>query len=286
MRTHQIAVGSIVSAMLAAAAIAGCSGSGGGYSGLPIPHPSPTVAPSSSPSPQPSPILTLGNANIATGGTVAGGFTYTPAANDTIIFTCGCSNQAGITASDATGSFTVTSPAQPTPAAPNPTYTIVPGRNYLIVAEPPASNDGPQGWTMLFAGTVPANDLALGDANSVSAASGTSDVYTTAVALLIYKQSIQNSNTAFDDWNFNAIEGWLQRMVTAPTPQETALLDQIASASFNGKSLFPTRPGWNALQVLNPTINTELKAVIANPGTATPTPCPGGQSGCTGTPTP
>jgi len=285
MRTHQFAVGSIVSAMLSAAVIAGCGGGGGGYSsGLPGPLPSPSVAPS--PSPSSSPVLTLGNANIATGGTVAGGFTYTPAANDTIIFTCGCSNQAGITTAGVNGDFSVTSPASPTPAAPNPTYTIVPTRNYMVVAEPPGSNSGPQGWTMLFAGTVPANDLALGDANSVNAASGVSDVYTTAVALLIYKQSIQNSNTAFDDWNFNAVEAWLQRMVTAPTPQETTLLNQIASASAAGKSLFPTRPGWNSLQTLNPTINTELKAVIANPGTATPTPCPGGPSGCTGTPTP
>jgi hypothetical protein len=231
--------------------------------------------------------LTLGNLNIATGGTVAGhDFTYVPAANDTVIFTCGCSNQAGITASDGAGAFSVTSPASPTPIAPNPTYTIVPGRNYLVVAEPPASNDGPQGWTLLFAGTVPSHDLALGDANSVVASSGVSDVYTTAIALLIYKQSVQNSNTAFDDWNFNAVEGWLQRMVIAPTPQETILLDQIASASSNGKSLFPTHPGWNPSQTLNPTINTELKAVINSPGTATPTPCPSGPSSCTSTPTP
>jgi len=279
MRTHQIAVGSIVSAMLAAAAIAGCSGGGGGYSagGPPPPIPSPTPTP---------PTLTLGNANIATGGTVAGGFTYTVAANDTVIFTCGCSNQAGITTSDGAGAFTVASPASPTPAVPNPTYTIVPSRNYIIVAEPPASNDGPQGWTMLFAGTVPSHDLALGDGGTVAASAGVSDVYTTAIALLIYKQSTQNSNTAFDDWNFNSIETWLQRMVSTPTAQETTLLNDIAAQSAINASLFPTVPGWNAAQTLNPTINTDLHQVIINPGTATPTPCPGGQSGCTGAPTP
>jgi len=279
MRTHQIAVGSIVSAMLAAAVIAGCGGGGGGYSaGGPPPPPPP-------PSPTP-PTLTLGNANIATGCTVGGGFTYSPASNDTIIFTCGCSNQAGITTADAAGKFTVASPASPTPAVPNPTYTIVPGRNYIIVAEPPASNDGPQGWTMLFAGTVPSHDLALGDAGAVSASSGASDVYTTAIALLIYKQSTQNSNTAFDDWNFNSVEAWLQRMFTSPTAQETTLLNDIAAESALNDSLFPTAPGWNGSQTLNATINGDLHQVIINPGTATPTPCPGGQAGCTATPTP
>lgn len=283
MRTHQIAVGSIVSALLAAAAIAGCSGSGGGYSsGLPGPQPSPTVAPS----PSPSPVLTLGNANIATGGTVAGGFTYTPASNDTIIFTCGCSNQAGITTAGVNGDFTVTSPASPTPSVPNPTYTIVPTRNYLIVAEPPASNDGPQGWTVLFAGTVPAHDLALGDNTAVQASAGTSDVYTAAVALYIYKNSVQNSNTAFDDWNFNALEAWLQRMFLAPTPKETILLNDIAAQSVLNASLFPTIPGWNGAQTLNATINTDLVNVKNHQGTMMPTPCPGGPSGCTGTPAP
>jgi len=281
MRTHQLAVGSLVTAVLAAAAIAGCGGGGGGYgSAVPPPPPNP------SPSPSSSPVLALGNANIATGGTVAGGFTYTPAANDTIIFTCGCSNQAGITTAGINGDFTVTSPASPTPAVPNPIYTIVPTRNYLVVAEPPSSNDGPQGWTMLFAGNAPANDLALGDGGAVQASAGVSDVYTTAVALYVYKNSVQNSNTAFDDWNFNALEAWLQRMFTTPTPKETILLNDIAAQSVLNASLFPTVPGWNAGQTLNSTINTDLVNVKNHKGTMMPTPCPGGPSGCTGTPTP
>jgi hypothetical protein len=285
MRKHQIAIAGVVSALLAAAAIAGCGGGGGGYSAVTPPNPSPSPSIGPSPSPSPSAGLTLGNMNVATGGTV-GSFTYAPAANDTVVFTCGCSNQAGITTANASGNFTVTSPASPTPAVPNPTYTIAPTRNYVIVAEPPSSNVGPQGWTILFAGNIASHDLALGDSASVPASSGASDVYTTAVALYIYKNSVQNSNQAFDDWNFNALETWLQRMFAAPTAKETQLLNDIAAQSALSASLFPTIPGWNPSQTLNPTINTDLTQVRNNPGTAMPTACPGGPSGCTNTPTP
>jgi hypothetical protein len=279
MRTQRIAIGASLAGMIVAALVAGCGGGGSGTS-VSLPgggggHPSPTP-----------PTLQLGNANIASGGTVAGGFTYNPASNDTIIFTCGCTNQAGITTSDVNGQFTVASPASPTPAAPSPQYTIVPTRNYIIVAEPPASNGGPQGWTMLFAGNTSATDLALGDTGPVVASSGTSDVYTTAIALLIYKESNPSSNEAFDDWNFNAVEGWLERMFTSPTPQETTLLNAIASESALGHSLFPSAPGWNPSQNTNATIKADLNSVIANPGSATPTPCPSGPSSCTATPTP
>ena len=284
MRKHQLAIAGVVSALLAAAVIAGCGGGGGGYSAVTPPNPSPS--PSISPSPSPSPGLTLGNMNVATGGTVVGGFTYAPAANDTVVFTCGCTNQAGITTSNATGNFTVTSPASPTPAVPNPTYTIVPTRNYLVEAQPPASIAGPQAWTILFAGSVASHDLALGDGGAVAASAGTSDVYTTAVALYVYKNSNQNSNSAFDDWNFNTLQTWLQQLIAAPTSQEITLLNDIAAQSQLNKSLFPGKPGWNALQKTNTVINNDLNQVTSVTDPTVPTPCPGGEGTCTGTPTP
>ena len=283
MHKHQLAIAGVVSALLAAAAIAGCGG-GGGYSAIPGPGPNPS--PTVSPSPGPSPVLSLGNMNVATGGTVLGGFTYSPAANDDVVFSCGCTNQAGTGSTDGTAHFSVTSPVLPTPAAPNPTYTIVPGRNYIIVAYPHLSNGGPQAWTVLFAGSVVGNDLALGDAGSVPAASGTSDVYTTAVALYVYKHSTQNSNQAFDDWNFNTLETWLMHLISAPNGPEKVFLNDIAAQSGSGNSLFPAVPGWNGAELTNSTIKTDLNQITAVNDPSVPTPCPGGEGTCTGTPTP
>ena len=283
-KPRNIAVSIALAGMVAAALVAGCGGGGGGYVATPGGggHPSP------SPSPGPSAGIE-GQLNVTTGGTYPGPWTTSAAANDTVIFTCGCSNQAGTTTTDASGNFAVVSPASPTPASPNPTYTIVPTRNYLVIAEPPATLAGPQAWTMIFAGSDPSRDLALGDAGAVAASSGMSDVYTTAAALYVYKFSTQASNRAFDAWNFNTVQSWVQALVTSPTALDTTLLNDIASQSGGGHSLFPSMPGWNSAQPLNAgKINQDLRAIHdqSPPDPAVPTPCPGGEGNCTGTPTP
>jgi hypothetical protein len=288
MRNQHIAAALVSTALVAAAAIAGCGGGGSAYSN-PIQPPPPTPTPS--PSSSPSPIVQLGNMNVATGGTVSGGFTYGPADDYQVIFTCGCSSQAGTTITGATGNFSVTSPASPTPDVPNPTYTMVPSRNYLIEAQPVGSVTGPQAWSIMFAGMVGAHNLALGDSGAIIASSGSSDVYTTAVTLYVYKHShqcgAQGCNTAFDDWNFNSLQTWLQTtLIGAPTLQEKTLLNDIAAQSALNNSLFPFAPGWDSSQTTNATINHDLNQITAVNDPTVPTPCPGGPADCTGTPTP
>jgi hypothetical protein len=224
--------------------------------------------------------------NYATGGTV-GSFMYAPANGYQVVFTCGCTNQAGTTVAGATGNFNVTSPATATPAAPNPTYTIVPTRNYIVEAQPVGSVTGPQAWTVMFAGSATSHDLALGDAGAVAASAGSSDVYTTAVALFVYKYSNQNSNQAFDDWNFNSLQTWMQNtLIAAPDANEIKLLNDIASESQLNHSLFPGKPGWNAAQLINAKMNNDLNHITPITDPTVPTPCPGGQGTCTNTPTP
>jgi hypothetical protein len=284
MKSMQYVGAVSAAAVLTATLIAGCGGGGGSTLPGPGPRPSPSVGPS--PSPQPSPVLQAMGMQVATGGTVLGGFTYVPANAENIVFTCGCFPQAGTSVTNASGAFSVTSPATPTPAG-SP-YVMVAGRNYVVVAEP-ASGAGPQGWTLMFEGHAPATTLALGDSGSVLASAATSDVYTTAAALYIYKRSGQcplaGCNTAFDDWNFNTVQAWVLHLKAAPNFPEQTLLNDIASQSAGNASLFPTAPLWNPTQPLNSTINTDLNAVTGSEGTI-PTPCPSGPGACTGTPTP
>jgi hypothetical protein len=276
MKSMQYVGAVSAAALLTATLIAGCGGGGG--STMPGPGPQP--------SPVPSPVLQAAGMQVATGGTVLGGFTYAPANAENVVFTCGCFPQAGTSVTNASGAFTVTSPATPTPAG-SP-YVMVAGRNYVVVAEP-ASGAGPQGWTLMFEGHGAATTLALGDSGSVLASAAVSDVYTTAAALYIYKKSGQcppaGCNTAFDDWNFNTVQAWVQHLIAAPNFAETTLLNDIASQSAANASLFPTAPLWNPAQPLNPTINTDLNNVTGSDASI-PTPCPGGPAGCTGTPTP
>lgn len=281
MKQHIVA-GAVTAALVAAAVVAGCGGGGGGA----LIRPGGGGNPSPSPSPSQSPTVTLGNLNYATGGSV-GGFTYAAANGYQVVFTCGCSNQAGTTVASSTGGFSVTSPASPTPAAPHPTYTIVPTRNYLIEAQPVGGNAGPQAWTMMFAGTQASHDLALGDTGAVAASTGTSDVYTTAVALYVYSHSTQGSNTAFDDWNFTSLQTWMQdTLIAAPSAEEITLMDDIASQSGANNSLFPFKPGWNSAQTINAKIMHDVDAITSVNDPSVPTPCPGGEGTCTGTPTP
>jgi hypothetical protein len=280
MKSMQYVGAVSAAALLTATLIAGCGGGGGSTLPGPGPQPSPSVAP------VPSPVLQATEMQVATGGTFGTGFTYLPANAENIVFTCGCFPEAGTSVTNASGAFSVTSPAIPTPAG-SP-YVMVAGRNYVVVAEPP-SGAGPQTWTLMFEGHGAATTLALGDSGSVLSSAATSDVFTTAAALYVYKRSSQcppsGCNTAFDDWNFNTVQTWVQHLDTAPNFAETTLLNDIASQSAGNTSLFPAAPLWNPSQPLNPTINADLNAVTGSEP-AVPTPCPGGPSGCTGAPTP
>ena len=282
MEKRNIAIASVVSALLAAAAIAGCGGGGGGYSAAAPPPPGPTPTPT----PTQTPLL-QGNMTETVGG-VYPNYTTAPAATMNVVFSCGCSAQAGIGTTDASGNFTVQSPATATPAVPSPTYTIVPGRNYMVIAEPP-SLAGPQAWTMLFAKIVPANDLAL-NSNSATPApwsSTSSDVYTAAAALYVFFKSPGGSGTAFDAWNINTINGFAHNLRVAPNGAETTLLNDIASRGSLSKSLFPAAPSWNSTQPISGLINTDLGNVSTSGDPTLPTPCPGNvQQNCTGTPSP
>jgi hypothetical protein len=298
MKSKQFAIGACVAAAIGAAVVAGCGGGGGStaFPG-PGPNPSPSVGHTPSPLPSASPVLQAQGMQVATGGTVAGGFTYAPAPmTDMVVFSCGCFPVAGTAPVLANGAFMAVSPATPTPAPGNSPYVMVAGRNYVVVAQP-VSGAGPQGWTFLFEGNAPATTLGLGDSGSVLASAALSDVYTTAAALYVYKQSGQcgvgGCETAFDDWNFNTVEMWLEHLngtlpgdpSPGPNTVERTLLNDIAAQSAASASLFPKSPKWNPGQPINATIAADLNAVSGNDNLL-PTPCPGGPSGCTGTPTP
>jgi hypothetical protein len=290
MRSKHFAIGAYIAAALGAAVVAGC---GGGSGSAAIPCPCPNPSPSVAPSPSQSPMLQALDMQVATGGTVSGGFTYAPApTTDSVVFSCGCFPVAGTAPVLANGSFMAVSPAAPTPAPGNSPYVMVAGRNYLVVVQP-ASGAGPQGWTLMFEGKAPATTLGLGDTGSVLSSATVSDVYTTAAALYVYKKSTQcalsGCNTAFDDWNFNAVQSWVTHLKAGPPNfAETTLLNDIAAQSAAAQSLFPApkAPSWNPSQPLNAVIGNDLNAVAGSNDSTLPTPCPGGPSACTGTPTP
>jgi hypothetical protein len=211
-----------------------------------------------------------------------------PVANGTVVFSCGCSSQAGTVKTDSFGNFTITTTSQAIPPSPHPTYTTVPGRNYLIVAK---DTSGAEAWTMAFLGKVPSHNVGLGAGNAVS-----TDPFTAAAALYIFYASPQTaqSDLAFDQWNFNTIASWADHLRTSPlsslTPQEQALINDIQSAQASGKTMFPTLSQWypGTPAQSNSTIKGDLAAVKTQ-GSADPllpTPCPGGVGSCTNTPTP
>ena len=255
-------------AIVALSLLAACGGgggsvsNGGGGGGGGNPSPTPTAA------------LT-GNTQFATGGTFATGYTYSVGGSgDQVVFSCGCTAQAGTSTTGGGGSFTLVQNSPATPSAPNPTYTIVPGRNYLVVAQ----GAGSQAWSMQFAGKIPAHNLFL-------SASNTNDVFTAAVSLYIYENST-SSATAFDVYNFNTLKSWYTHLTSSPNAAETKLLNDIASQSAAAQPLFPTAPGWDKSEPTNATIKADLGAVKTSGDPNLPTPCPGGEGACTGTPTP
>jgi hypothetical protein len=207
-----------------------------------------------------------------------------PLANAAVVFTCGCSAQAGEAQTDANGNFVIHATATAIPAQPEPTYTVVPGRNYVVAGF--ASNGG-QAWTMLFMGNSPATNLNLSLTPAIGA-----DGATAAAALYVYYMAQNGSDQSFDLWNYNTISTWTQHLRggTGLSANEAALLADTASAEQTSSSLYPDVPSWNPQPSagVNARIRTDILAVHID-GMAVdpllPTPCPNA-GGCTGTPTP
>ncbi len=227
--------------------------------------------------PQPNPAAILAQINGPAGAPQT-------LALDPVVFSCGCQPDSGQTAlagqtfSDANGSITLPSSGT---GMPSGTYTLVGGRNYLIVT----SGFGTESWTMEHVGTVPANNITL---NAPVAGAGT-DPAQAAAALYVFQFSDATppANLAYDDWNFSTIASWVTRMRSGTVSNaEAKLLSDITAYQAAGKSLYPLAPPWNR-SLVNPNagpIANDLSNVQKTAGADVPTPCPSG--GCTGTPTP
>jgi len=191
--------------------LAACGGGGGGGSTIPG---GTTPTPVSSPGATPTPI----------GSTPAPAATPTPGAQGQVtlagnalahalvVFTCGCSGEAGEIRSDASGNYTITASATAVPASSAP-YTP-PGHNLMVVGYEPATHG--QTWTMEFFGNTPAHDLNLSGTNGPNV----SDQYTTAAALYVYYETIQYySGTALD----TALDGVRDRFGSAAVTRAVLL---------------------------------------------------------------
>jgi hypothetical protein len=262
-------LGALLALVAALAACGGGSGSGSSGSGA-----VPTMA-----SPQATATMLIAGAMTLNG---------TALDNATVAFTCGCSAQAGETTTSGSGAYTIDASATAIPSSPNPTYTTVPGRNYMIIGYAPS---GTQAWTMGFMGDTQAADLNLSSTPANLQANST-DTASAAAALYIYYESQNDSDQSFDLWNFNTIATWAAKLRagTGLSEHETQLLADVTSAQSSGTSLYPTVPVWNpqAGASANATILADLQAVHSD-GTAVdsalPTPC-SAAGACTGTPTP
>ncbi len=247
----------VASASMISIAFAACGGGGGsgGRSG--------NTPPISQPTPSASGQMQLSTASG-----------YTPFGNQPVAFSCGCTSEAGSTMTDANGNYTIPLNSAAIPQG-NGTYSIVPGRNYIVVAGLP---NKAQSWTIVFVGSQPSRNVVL---------SSTSDLYTAAAALYVYNFSDGTSGqaTAFDGWNINSITSWVNVLKSGnPTSTEMRLIADIKGAQVNGASLYPSPPGWQSSVVANQTIAKDLAAVHADPASSHPTPCPNGV--CEGAPTP
>lgn len=277
-------------------------GGGGGGGGTPTPNPTgsgtptpiptgsgtPTPIPTGSATPTPVPTHSATPTPVPTQspgltGTLTIGGAPVPGGN--VVFTCGCSSQAGIVTIAPGGSYVI-GPSEPAiPSTPSPTYTTHPGRNYLIVGA--SSTQFAQAWTMQFLGNTPSHNLSLG---------ATTDAPAAAASVYIFAESQNNSDASFDDWNFNTISAWTGHLRTGPlTAAETTLVTDVGNAQLANTSLFPTIPVWNPYRPLSPPANAKIAGDIAGVhseslahNNTAPTPCPlnGTQPACTGAPTP
>ena len=278
--TQRIAIWGSLSGMVVAALIAGCGG--GGSTAVNLPgggggHPSPSPSPSVSPSPGPTPVLT-GNLNVAIGGAYPGQ-TDGAAANAQVDFTCGCTGQAGTGTADGTGNFNLLTTSTPVPASPDPTYTIVPGRNYVVIGTAAmGTNLKAQAYTMVFAGNDTTRNQYL------NAGVNSSDAFTAAVALYVMAKSA-GTPLAFDDWNFNTLQGYYTHLVSAPNTAEQKLLTDIVAQQEAGNTMYPAKPRWRPNKIKNALIAGDLAAISPGNDPAAPTPCPtpggGGPAACT-----
>jgi hypothetical protein len=255
------------------AALAACGGGGGSGSGSSVSSVLPTMAP------QATATMSIAGTMMLSGAALA---------NAAVAFTCGCSAQAGQTTTAANGSYTIGAVATAIPASPNPTYTMVPGRNYMVIGY---ASSGTQTWTMEFLGNTQATNLNLSSSPN-NLAGNSSDTAGTAASLYIFYESQNDSDQSFDLWNFNTIDAWAQKLRSGAglSAHETQLLDDVTSSQSAGQSLYPTIPVWNpqAGAGTNATILADLQAIHSDGSAvdpALPTPCPAAGA-CTGAPTP
>lgn len=274
MRNHRLIFGGSLAAAVLAALFAGCGG-GGGSTALPPGggggHPSPTPTPA----PSVTPVLT-GALNVAVSGSYPSQVDGA-ATSAQVDFTCGCTGQAGTGTADASGNFNLLTTSTPVPASPDPTYTIVPGRNYVVIGTAAmGTNLKAQAYTMVFAG----NDNTR---NQYLAGSNVSDAFTAAVALYVMAKSA-GTPLAFDDWNFATLQTFYTHLQTAPTTQEQQLLTDIVAQQEAGNTMYPAKPRWRPNKIKNVTIANDLAVINQSTDNTVPTPCPtpgGGPAVCT-----
>jgi hypothetical protein len=290
------------SVLALAAMLAACGGGGGGGSTTPptgggnppVTGSSPTPPGATPTPPGATPTPPGATPSPSPGVTGVVDINGAPLANATVLFTCGCSGEAGEVSATANGNYTLTFPATAIPASPTP-YTP-PGHNLMIVGY--GNGSTAQAWTMEFLGSTPANNLNLSSTPSNATANAT-DTASTAAALYVYYEAaespqIPGTDRTFDWFNFNQIAAFAQHLRTSPTPDEQTFMNDVSAQQAAGGSLYPGFvPDWNP----NPndgtdaTITNDIRTV-ANDGLSAdatlPTPCPSanGSPSCTGAPTP
>ena len=251
----------LVAASICAAAFAACGG-GGGSSPTPVTGgggTGATATPSPSPAPSSSPAFT---ASYASQPALDGG---------TVQFSCGCASTAGTANVGADGSLAIT---QNSTGLPSGTYTIVSGRNYVIIGQ--AASSHLQYWTLTNLGTTSSTNRYLGPSNG----SGV-DNFTTLGALYVYYNTGTPANSgsseAFDYWPFSGVQTWVDHMRAGTTDTaEAKALSDIAAAQSATTSLYPTTPSWTTatMDPPNALIQSDLSALASDTGDSTkPTEC-------------
>jgi hypothetical protein len=261
-----------------ACVLAACGSGGGGSSGNtvlptggggnPTPSPHATTTPSPGHTASPTPTPGISGQMVARASAIA---------DARIVFTCGCSPQAGTATADSNGHYSFSLSSTAVPSSPSPTYTAVPGRNYMIIGAGASSHT--EAWTLAFLGHTPSHNLYLSPSN-------VTDEFTTAASLYVFYNSANNAES-FDHWNFNTVASWTNSIRTSGgnNASEQKLIADILAAQQAGQTLFPTVPAWDLDGPgSNATIASDLHNVLHSGDPALPTPCP--STGCTGAPTP